>query len=187
MDLRPGDIVFERSPGWIGRAVRWATRGRHEPPTRVNHVGIIVLTQYVGDDPRVIEALWTVRINPISTMQGAVEVWRLAGVNDVSKQRIVDQAIRYIGRGYGWRKLGAHLVDALFTKVRGTETFFFRRLLRMDRYPICSWLVAWVYYRSLFGYSFGVLPQTATPDDIHDHVTSSEDWKRVYKREALKA
>ena len=51
--------------------------------------------------------------------------------------------------------------------------YVFRRLGRMDRYPICSWLVAHSYKAA--GLHFGVAPGAATPDDIWDFVTTRTD------------
>ena len=43
----------------------------------------------------------------------------------------------------------------------------------MDRYPICSWLVAHAFKKA--GKTFGVKPGAATPDDIWDFVRSNPD------------
>lgn len=185
MDLRPGDIVFERSPGWIGRVVRWATRGRHEPETKVNHVGLIVSTEG-PEGPEVIEALWRVVRRPLARMEGEIEVWSDDWVGTHPREDIVAQALSYVGRPYGWWKIGAHLVDALLTKITGLEIYLARMSLRMDKYPICSWVVAWAYWRGHSRYRFGVSPQVATPDDIYDFVTKPHcmGWTMVLMREA---
>ena len=182
MDLRPGDIVCERSPGWIGAAVRWATRGRYEPETRINHVGLIVS----GTGPEVIEALWRVVRRPLAMTSGEVEIWRPRWLDAAGAKAVVEEAISYLGRRYGVGKIAAHLVDALLTKALGREIYAARQLLCLDAYPICSWVVAWAYYRGAGEY-FGLAPQLANPDDIHDFISSSRDWELVYHREALAA
>ena len=185
MDLRPGDIVCERSPGWIGRAVRWATRGRYEPPTRINHVALGVSVDG-PEGPEVIEALWRVVRRPLSRTKGEIEVWRLRGIKDKYRWDIVGEAYTYLGRRYGVGKIIAHLVDALLTKALGREIYAARRFCRQHRYPICSWVVAWAYFRAV-DYAFGVPPTEAAPDDIHDWLTASPGWELVYHREAIAA
>lgn len=186
MNLRPGDIVCERSPGWLGAAVRWFTQGRYEPPTRINHVAVVVK----GGSPEeaeVIEALWRVVRRPLSMTRGEVEIWRLRG-NTERTLLAAAYAMRYFGESYGWWKIVPHLIDALLIKITGREVYLFRRLLFLDRYPICSWVVAWAYYRAFRGScTFGVPPSAATPDDIHDFVSNSPDWELVYARGALDA
>ena len=181
MDLRPGDIVCERSPGWLGAAVRWFTKGPHEAPTRVNHVGLSM------DSDRMIEALWRVRLTRIKPGPN-IEVWRNVEMWQSYGVTLAMIAMRYLGRRYGVLKILAHAVDALMTKTLGREVYLARRLCRMDRYPICSWVVAYTYQAmQLPGrYAFGVPPNMASPDDIHDYVTASNEWKMVYQGEALK-
>ena len=188
MDLRPGDIVFERSESWFGRAIRWFTRGRYEPPTRINHVGMIVSGRRSGE-AEVVEALWRVVKRPLSKMTGAIEVWGLDG-GPWQEKALSEKAESYIGRRYGWWKLIAHLIDCLLTKIRGREVYWLRRLLRLDEYPICSWLVAYA-YQTIFPkdvHAFGIPAHLVTPDDIHDCVKKAAGWHwhLVYQREAAK-
>ena len=49
-----------------------------------------------------------------------------------------------------------------------------RRLGRLDRYPICSWLVAHSYKKA--GKHFGFSARAASPDDIWDFVTDSAHY-----------
>ena len=56
----------------------------------------------------------------------------------------------------------------------------------MDRYPICSWLVAHAYGAA--GVHFDVPPGAATPDDIWDYVIShSGEFVRVGALERIPA
>jgi hypothetical protein len=77
----------------------------------------------------------------------------------------VAAAERYVGRRYGYLKMLAHLLDWLFLGV-----YLFRRIASMDRYPICSWVVAHAYGKT--GRHFGVAPGAASPDDIWDYVVA---------------
>lgn len=172
MDLKPGDIVFERSGSWIGRTIRWFSRRPGEPETWANHVGLIL------EPGRMIEALWSVVISEFIPGP-AYEVWRKRDLSSVQRTAVVDRALLYKGKKYGVLKIVAHALDAFVTKLRGKETFFIRRLCRMDRYPICSWLVAWAYLSGA-GLKFGIEPEYAGPDDIHDFVTrKGSGWFRV--------
>jgi len=88
----------------------------------------------------------------------------------------------YIGRQYGWLKLLIHLLDAFLTFLRRKETYFFRRMMFYDRYPICSWVEAYAY--KAIQVDFGCEPNTADPDVIQDYKkTHPEIWKLIVKAE----
>ena len=56
--------------------------------------------------------------------------------------------------------------------------YVFRRLDQMDKYPICSWLVAHSYKK--IGKDFRVPAGAATPDDIWDFCDKNPDkYRRV--------
>ncbi len=172
MKLLPGDIVFERSESWLGRAIRWFSRRPGEPETWTNHVGLILKPGWM------IEALWRVavsRFKPGPTF----EVWRKRDLTSIQRTAVTDWALLYKGKRYGLHKLAAHALDAFITKLRGRETYLVRRLCRMDNYPICSWLVAWSYLNGA-EIEFGVRSEYVSPDDIHDFVKQKDSgWFRV--------
>ena len=172
MRFLPGDIVFERSESWIGKAIRWFSRRPGEPATWANHVGLIFKPGWI------IEALWSVVVSRFQP--GPIyEVWRNKDLPAIQRDAVADWALLYKGRKYGVLKIAAHALDAFVTKLRGEETYLARRLCRMDRYPICSWLVAWSYLKGA-GLKFGVEPEFAGPDDIHDFVKRKDSgWVRV--------
>lgn len=172
MKLLPGDIVFERSEGWLGRAIRWFSRRPGEPETWANHVGLILITGWM------IEALWSVVVSKF--IPGPTfEVWRKRDLSSIQRTAITDWALLYKDRRYGFLKIAAHALDAFITKLRAKETYLIRRLCRMDQYPICSWLVAWAYLKGA-GIEFGIKAQFAGPDDIHDFVKQKDSgWFRV--------
>ena len=172
MKLLPGDIVFERSESRLGRAIRWFTRRPGEPETWANHVGLVLKPGWI------IEALWSVVISRF-VPGPSFEVWRMRDLAPVQRVAITDWASLYKDRRYGLLKIIAHAVDAFITKLRGREAYLIRRFCRMDRYPICSWLVAWSYLKGA-GIEFGVRPEFASPDDIHDFVKrKGSGWFRV--------
>ena len=170
--LMPGDIVLTRGRGRLSRAIRFFTRRIGESRTKVNHVGIVS-----GYGPlreaMVVEALHTVRLHTLPRRYGDgrsdVAVYR-AALTERERAAIAYSARSYVGRQYGYLKLILHLCDWLLQ-----GAYVFRRLGRMDRYPICSWLVAHCYAK--VGRSFGVPPGAASPDDIWDCVTErSHDY-----------
>lgn len=176
-NLLPADVVLTRADSWLGRAIRWFERGRGESPSWANHAAIMV--SYA----EVLEALTTVKMHPLIEIQDAFQVWRHIGLQDYERTLIKEYAMDYLGRSYGPLKLGLHALDGLGHKIFGKEIFLFRRLAFMNPYPICSWVVSYSYFKGI-DYKFGVEPECADPDHIHDHVTSSAHWEMVHEQEA---
>ena len=165
--LRANDIVLTRAETFIGRAIRFFTRRLGEPPSKVNHVGIMVSPTLI------VEALSTVVRRPLAAAYGPpskqyIAIYRPLNLTGVEEVRVTLKANNYLGRKYGYVKI---LAQALDWFLHGA--YVFRRLAGMDNYPICSWLVAHAY--SSIGKDFGVAPGAATPDDIWDYVTSHPD------------
>ena len=168
--LEPADIILTRGQSLLSRAIRVLTRSIGEPRTRVNHVGIVVrggpLKEVI-----VVEALSRVRRHKLSEHYAGtgddVAVYRSTDLSDEQRQLIVSAAEGYVGREYGYFKALLHVLDWIFLGV-----YLFRRLGWMDRYPICSWLVAHSFKKA--GLSFGVTAGQATPDDIWDFVNSKK-------------
>jgi hypothetical protein len=169
--LEPGDIFLTRGTGFLGKAIRFFTRRIGESRTRVNHVGLVVqggsLSQAV-----VVEALRTVKRHRLFDEYGGetdqVAVFRPTRLARAEIQRVVAAANGYVGRSYGYGKIVLHALD---WALQGA--YVFRRLGRMDAYPICSWLVAHAYGE--VGVHFGVAAGAATPDDIWDHVNEARN------------
>lgn len=157
----PGDIICEHGGGLLARAIRWAERAPGETPVYANHTAICT------SQTDVTEALWTVTTRPASVALAGVahQVWRNTELTNAQRGAVAGQALCYAGRGYGAGKLLLHLGDALLTKATGREVYAFRRMAGLDRYPICSWLVAEAYGKAL-GIQFGLPAAEASPDDI---------------------
>jgi len=172
----PGDVVLTKTKRWYGWLIRWGTQHTGEEKTCVNHAGTGENAVYY------IEALWETVRTPWATLlydpPDAREVWRHIGLTDDQRQAIAAEASSYVGRKYGWWKIGLHGIDGILGKVFCTDIYLFRRLSFSDRYPICSWETAFSYDRAI-GYRFGVEPERATPDDIHDWVADHPEWMRV--------
>lgn len=149
MKLQPGDIIIVRGRGLFSRLIRWASRG-HER-VRATHVALAV------SEATVVEAL------PGGVVERAYrsgDVYRPLTLTQYERRRIADHARRYVGRPYGWGKIVLHALGL-------------GRFATLDRYPICSWIVASAYASE--GYTFGVSHRGATPDDIEDFVAARPD------------
>ncbi len=167
-NLQPGDIFLTRGTGFVSKAIRFFTRRVGESRTKVNHVGIVVQGGPL-ETAVVVEALRRVERHRLIDEYGGtkheVAVYRPTRVSPADIDRIVARANGYVGREYGYGKIVLHALD---WALQGA--YVFRRLGRMDDYPVCSWLVAQAY--ASVGIHFGVDEGAATPDDIWDHVTA---------------
>lgn len=179
MMLQPGDIFLTRGNSFISRAIRFFSRSGGESRTKVNHTGL-VLEEGGIDSAVLVEALTKVktRRSSVYTRSKKTSVWFFRPIELPLEQQdeIVLEAKKYIGRKYGYFKIVAHFLDWLIG-----GRYFFRRFAAMDRYPICSWVVAYSYQKA--GLSFGVEPGQAQPDDIWDYVKQHPSkYKLIYKR-----
>jgi len=165
MELLPGDIVLTRSKGFVGWLIRQFTRTTGEKRTKVNHCGVMV------DGDHLVEALSKVFKNDLRQRyrggRAQIAIYRWKGLTEEELQTVGAKAHSYVGRGYGWTKILAHAMDRMFGGV-----YWFRRLARMDKYPICSWVVAYAYHT--IGKGFGVEPNAADPDHIWDYCEEEE-------------
>jgi hypothetical protein len=172
--LAPGDVVLTRSRGVVGWAIRLFTRRIGESRTRASHTGIIV----EGGSLKtaiIVEALATVKRHRLwdahAERNHEVAVYRPLNLSPGDVSRVVAKAETYVGRRYGYLKILAHWLDWLLQ-----GAYVFRRLANQDRYPICSWVVAYAFAEA--DKHFDVAPGAATPDDIWDFVTRHPDVYR---------
>ncbi|MCC6382791.1 MAG: hypothetical protein IT304_09785, partial [Dehalococcoidia bacterium] len=183
--LEPGDIFFTRGRHWIGRLIRFFTRGIGESRTKVNHVGIVVaggllrrlrrdvasgLVRPGEPEAVAVEALSRVRRHPLSAayLDGRTEVavYRPKALEASQVRDAVAWAEKEVGHPYGWPRIIGHFLDWLLF-----GAYVFRRLFRVARYPICSYLVAEAYEQAAPRF-FGGPPDAASPDDLWDFVTA---------------
>jgi len=182
-ELKPADIFLTRGDSWISAGIRFFSRGIGEARTRVNHAGLIVeggpLTVAVAVEARsrvLRHRLWDAYGPPC---RDAVAIYRARNLTDDDVKRIVARAEDYVGRKYGVLKIAAHLADWALL-----GAYAFRRLAAMDKYPICSWVVAHAYAKA--GKNFGVAPGAAQPDDIWDFIKSPPDiYEEVWPLQRL--
>lgn len=165
----PGDVVLTKGM-WL---IRWGTQYTGEGKGSMGHAGVGVNQSFF------VEALWRVVLTAWDGLSGrGGQVWRYIPFTDEQRKAIADKADDYLGRKYGWWKIALQGIDCILGKLFFTDVYLARRLGRIDKYPICSWVVAFAYDRGA-GYSFGKEPNAATPDDIYDHVRNTEGWIRV--------
>ncbi len=176
--LLPGDLLLYNGRGLLPSLIGWAETGKGEAPTYAKHVGGIGHSGPLPSATR-IEALWKVEEFPATGLVNRrVQVWRMDGLTYGERTDLAAYARKHLGDKYGVLKLGAHLGDALLSKAFGGHPYVFRKLARLDDYPICSWLWAYAYDRVL-GYRFGMPPRAAAPDDILDWIEDRPEWFMV--------
>jgi hypothetical protein len=175
----PGDILLFADKGDLsGKLTRWVTQTFGERPTYAVH------TAQVLDSRSVLDMNFVARVRAMADVvkEGrGFEVWRCRRLTTEQREALTRQARRYVNTRFGWAKLFTHALDGLINKVLRREVFFFRRLNHSDRYPLCSSITAVSYDRAL-KYHFGVPPECADPDAIHDWLkTHPDEWLRVYR------
>jgi len=203
--LAAGDLVFVEGSGWLSKAIRRFTRLPAEPPTRANHVGMIVRGGQ-GSGAHLLEALVRVRECPLGEAYGGtkarISIFRPKQLPPRAQAELVRAALAYKGRRYGvlkiplyaldfalsWALYPAHLtaraLSAQELDRRALDVYLFRRLANGDRFPVCSRLVAHVF--ASIGFDFGVPWRAASPDDIFDFCRSEPTryrcvvpWRRI--------
>lgn len=177
--LKPGDIFFTRGTGFISRAIRFLTRSFGESRTVANHVGVIV-TEGEGLLATGVEALSRVRehllIEQYGNGKSEICVFRPKNLTPKQRQKIVARAESFVNRKYGYLKIVLHLLDWFLL-----GAYVFRRLGRMDKYPICSYVVASAFKAA--GKNFGVSNYAASPDDILDFcVREADKYRFVWQK-----
>lgn len=176
--LEPGDIFLTKGSNWVSRAIRFFSRTGGESRTEVNHAGVVI-SYGTYESATIVEANSTV----VKRTMGAyrrmknteVAIFRPVNRDEYVLETIALKANSYVGRKYGYLKIVAHFLDWCLG-----GRYFFRRFARMDRYPICSWVVSYSY--DAVHMDFGVPPWAASPDDIWDYCLSHpEEFVLVHR------
>jgi len=173
-----GDVIFLASKGDLpGRLGEWIAQSRGEHPTYAVH------TAQFLDAGTILEMDFLTEMRDLGHLLKSgrgFEVWRRRGLTAGQRQALTRKALVYRGTKFGWGKLVTHVLDGLINKIARQEIFFFRRLNHRDRYPICSWITAFAYDRALH-YRFGVPPECADPDLMHDWVKAHPgEWTLIF-------
>lgn len=190
--INAGDVILTADGSPISDGIRWFTRTRGEKPSLSSHAAIgygpVENSEYVAV-PHLCEAQWRVRIQasvPRLDNAGSVWVYRPLFLQPSDAHRIRAWCRAYEGRRYSLFKVGQQAIDGLIGKVWGEDVYFARALpfVSVSRYVICSWVVAYVYWKALDGFEFGKRPGVVTPDDLHDYcVEHPGEFELIYKRE----
>jgi hypothetical protein len=172
--LQTGDVIHVQNRGILSELILFFSRAWKEEPSWASHTAMVLR---VGEEVEIIEALWKTVIRPITAYKGIksklLVCRKPGGIDDKHKQKMIEKAEHYKGKTYGYYKIALHILDRLLN-----NRYVFRRLIKDNEYPICSWLVAYVYDRIL-GSQFGVEPNAAQPDDILDHCIDC-DWNFIW-------
>lgn len=168
MHLLPADIVCTRGIGFLARAIQVCQRAPGEDKSIINHVGLISRagTEFTA---WLIESLARGTVEHsfdryvYNQNENSVCVLRNNMLTEDQRTLVVNKARTYVGRKYGYLKILAHAGDYVIG-----GKYFFRKLCRMDNYPICSWAISHPY--EVVNYKFLDLDANlAQPDDIWDH------------------
>jgi hypothetical protein len=178
-NFHSGDVIFLASKGDLpGRLGSWIAQSRHEQPTYAVHTAQFLNAGTILEMDHLTE---TRDLSHLLKRRRGFEVWRLRGLTTGQRQALTRKALAYSGMKFGWGKLITHVLDGLINKAALREIFFFRRLNHSDRYPLCSWITAFAYARVL-DYRFGVPPECADPDQMHDWVKAHpKEWTLILR------
>lgn len=182
MQLQAGDVFLTQGNSFVSKAIRFLTRDKGESRTEVNHVGVVTVD---GTDRTaiIVEASSKVVRRPMNayfmSKHTKVAIYRYGLLTDAEEDAVVNYSESMVGAKYGYVKILAHFLDWCIGGV-----YFFRRFAQMERYPICSWIVAYAYQDA--GLGFGIEANAASPDDIWDWVTNQDNgWRQVHPLELL--
>jgi hypothetical protein len=169
--LSPGDFFCSYSPTWVGALIRIGSRSLGEERTKVNHTGVVAAAGTL-DSAVIVEALSKVMAHTVAeAYKGSktrVAFFRFTNLTAEQKEAWSRKAFDYVGRRYGILKIVTHAMDYALN-----GAYVFRRLTHSDRYPICSWVTAYV--AAAVGKSFGKDPGAVQPDDIWDYALANPE------------
>lgn len=173
MKLIKGDVVGVCGDNAISNLIKIFERSPREKMSVIAHVGVISTDAYL-ENAMIIESLanGTVERNFSVYKRAKFYILRDRNLFPVYADKVVEKAKSYIGRKYGFFKIAAHFGDYFLG-----GKYFFRKLCKMDKYPICSWVVAHAY--ASIGVRFLKLdPDMVQPDDIWDYAEQAK-WEIV--------
>jgi hypothetical protein len=173
--LQTGDVIHVQNRGLLSKLILLFSRANEEKPSWASHSAMVL---HVGEQIEIIEALWKTVIRPITAYKGTkaklIICRKKPDIEEQQKQKMIEKAEYYKGKQYDVLHIVLHALDRLLN-----NSYFFRRLIKDNDYPICSWLVAYVYDRIL-SYHFNDLPPNAAqPDDILDHCVDN-NWEFIW-------
>jgi hypothetical protein len=143
--LLPGDICLTTDNSWVGNSIKW---------WETMWTGKATMThafEYVGDG-NVIEAMGSIRENPITNYDSrGVVVYRVP-LSDDERKSFIAGAVSLLGGPYGYWKYPLFILDAGTSWVKrrlgmNNPSFFFSDTFGFPKDPVCSQLVVECLYR----------------------------------------
>jgi uncharacterized protein YycO len=183
--ILPGDVVLFASNSILSKGLKFfQTKPNDHTVTWTNHVGIAV------NELQLVEARKEVELNNLEqrAKEEPMMIARISSLNNRERELLAKYALKQIGKPYGYTKILGHLLDYYVSKFTGKDAYAFRKLLKSNRYPICSWVVAWA-YSEVLGLEFNdVPPAYCQPDDIADDILirNSTQWQLMYLHHKIK-
>jgi hypothetical protein len=181
-----GDVIlFAGRNDLYSRLSRWLMQIAGEGSTYAVHTaqfldGRRVLEMDVVGRIKTVDDILNKRVQLDTWERRGFEVWRCKPLTAGERMALTHQALAYRDVRFGGAKFLMHLLDGLVNKVAHKDIYLFRRLDRDNRYPVCSGITAATYDRALH-YRFGVPPDCADPDHIHDWVKAHpNEWVQVF-------
>lgn len=189
-DLRSGkiklelaDVMFSRGKSEFAKGIRWASMGKDEIPTLVNHVSGVTEKKLVNGVYcyKITEALARVQENDLYGYDNGgdeVCIWRHRYMSPGAQAFVVGMVRNDIGKLYSPVRIVGQFLDKLVEKILPVRFDYFSRVwIPFTR--ICS--VLWAVPLSYLGISFGCDPKTADPDEMLDYcLDHPEEWELVF-------
>jgi len=179
-----GDIILFAGEGDLYSKVgRWMMQVAPEDKTYAVHTAQFISSR------KVLELGFWVRIKGVDDVlnrrfrfdpsrRRSFEVWRCRNLTGSERQALTHRALAYLNMRFGFIKFLAHTFDGLISRLARRDVFVLRRV--DNGYPVCSEILATTYDKALH-YRFGVPPECADPDHIHDWVANHPDeWVRIF-------
>ena len=172
VQIELGDMLGYSSPKFIGRMVRKFTRGYREAPSVLSHVGVFV-NEGAIKNVNLAEALFPKGVVCRRFAEAYTDLencYLIKPLNITQDQRleISKYVINQVNKPYGTAKVLAHGADGVAAWIcRKKDVFFFRKIFRSDRFPMCSFLGAHAYRQA--GLDFGQKDDYLNPDEIWDY------------------
>ncbi|MFA5354815.1 MAG: hypothetical protein WC291_11350 [Thermodesulfovibrionales bacterium] len=168
--LQPADIILVRGDSIISKIIRWGTRHLGEKRTKVNHAammtgfGVIAPSRANGIFIEAARKVWLQDLSVYRLKRNdQIAIYRCKDLTPEERTQIVSAAMDHYGEKYGFIRIIAAFGDYCLL-----GAYFFRRMVKQNKYPICSWIVAHAYGR--VEKNLGAPIGMATPDDIWDYV-----------------
>jgi hypothetical protein len=167
--------MLTTSPGAeLSRLIRFFEQAPGKPKPLVSHACLVVSANPDPNDPMgatIVEAEpHTVRHTIHQGYDGTDEkicVFRPMQLTQQQQADVLAEMNSYVGAVYGYVKLLACAGDFLML---GHDVF--RRACALNKYPICSWEVAWAFDKVRTNY-FGVSKDACEPSDIWNRIISN--------------